>query len=56
VLRAKDILTDVLLCKTDYRVESFQAMVKGTMKKDGAFGEFYSQSDATPMLEGKLIV
>lgn len=33
VIKAKSIFTDVLLCKADFAVQSFEAMVKGTMNK-----------------------
>lgn len=51
-LRPKDSFKSVLLCNTDFAVESYRAMVKGTMNKDGAFAEFYSVNDGAPLLEG----
>jgi hypothetical protein len=42
----------VLLCSTEFRVESYAAMAKGTMSKEGAFAEFCSKRDGAPRLEG----
>ncbi len=42
----------VLLCSTEFRVESYAAMAKGTMSKEGAFAEFCSKKDGAPQLEG----
>lgn len=52
LLKEKHDFTQVLLCKTDFKVESFQAMVSGTMQKDGAFGEFYTTGESAPPADG----
>ena len=41
-VRNKDSLKTVVLCKTAFRVDNYRGMVNGTMHKDGAFGDFYT--------------
>lgn len=42
-LRNKESFQTVLLCRSDFQVDSYGNMVNGTMDKDGAFGEHYSE-------------
>ncbi len=51
-IMSKESFKSVLLCNVEFRVDSYAAMAKGTMSKEGAFAEFSSKKDGAPRLEG----